>query len=793
MAKKDDNKPNINFNALKKIAGLVQRNSDDIYRSTYYSDPLDRRTLDDIKTGIDTSIKNIMDNNVNTVGEPNISRMYERIFMNQQNNSETVDSFKKIFEDNEFMTSLATAYMDNRWVKAMDDEIDEILRYFPKLEEALLTIRDNVLSADSFSKDFLNIKDELQTQDATVFSNNIEEMKKNYKLLKLTNEIYYNTSKYGEEFMYIVPYETAIQRLLDNKNKYGVGNNNVINICTKVNESGVPYVEMDGKVIQYDSTLKEVFESAKDGNYGVNCEIDKGGLIESIVEDAKYACDTRNVFREQSLCEQYLNEHSVFTEVELTSDGRHYTFDKLKDADMEIGNKKLPVHTKFDNTLPDDFEMPIEDTTSDGLVTRTKGEKGTKIARMNGCIVKRLPRDRVIPIYIDDTCLGYYYFEFDNKDTIFEAKHLNSAMNNTITGLRSGMNTSTISDDFERRDELIKFVANQLATRIDANFVNRNQDLKKEIYHILKYNDDIMNDDSRINNMRCTYIPPEDIHHFYFKLDENTHRGISDLALSLIPAKLYVSIYVTNALAAMTRGNDKRVYYVKQSVETNIAKTLSKTINEIKKSNFGMRQVENINNVLDIVGRFNDFIVPKGPDGTAPIEFEVMPGQQIEIKTELLQILEEAAINITGIPIEIIQNRQSPDYALQLTMQSSKFLRFVYGRQSDFQEQLSEFYTRIFNIEYGNRSNIEVTLPPPLFINITNTNQLIVNVNDYCNTITNEVILPDEQDETIKMQFAKDLKVYYLGSYLNMGIIENILDKAKQKAKLKTIQNSDEE
>ena len=38
MAKKDDNKPNINFNALKKIAGLVQRNSDDIYRSIYYSD-----------------------------------------------------------------------------------------------------------------------------------------------------------------------------------------------------------------------------------------------------------------------------------------------------------------------------------------------------------------------------------------------------------------------------------------------------------------------------------------------------------------------------------------------------------------------------------------------------------------------------------------------------------------------------------------------------------------------------------------------------------------------------------
>ena len=659
----------------------------------------------------------------------------------------------------------------------MDDEIDEILRYFPKLEEALLTIRDNVLSADSFSKDFLNIKDELQTQDATVFSNNIEEMKKNYKLLKMTNEIYYNTSKYGEEFMYVVPYETAIQRLLDNKHKYGVGNNNVINICTKVNESGVPYVEMDGKVIQYDTTLKDVFESAKDGNYGVNCEIDKGGLIESIVEDAKYACDTRNVFREQSLCEQYLNEHSVFTEVELTSDGRHYTFDKLKDADMEIGNKKLPVHTKFDNTLPDDFEMPIEDTTSDGLVTRTKGEKGTKIARMNGCIVKRLPRDRVIPIYIDDTCLGYYYFEFDNKDTIFEAKHLNSAMNNTITGLRSGMNTSTISDDFERRDELIKFVANQLATRIDANFVNRNQDLKKEIYHILKYNDDIMNDDSRINNMRCTYIPPEDIHHFYFKLDENTHRGISDLALSLIPAKLYVSIYVTNALAAMTRGNDKRVYYVKQNVETNISKTVLNVINQIKKGNFGARQMENLGNILNITGKFNDIVIPTNSSGDPPINMEILEGQRFTDNSELMSMLEKQMIDPTDVPYDLIESRQSLDYAIQATMSNSKLMRATYKRQDAYEAILSPILTKIYNYEYEENEDIKVTLPAPAFLNATNGQQLVEGTMNYLDSIVNSE-LADEEDD-IKAEFKRLGLRYYIPSHLNLSVIDRLKVEAK--------------
>ena len=222
----------------------------------------------------------------------------------------------------------------------------------------------------------------------------------------------------------------------------------------------------------------------------------------------------------------------------------------------------------------------------------------------------------------------------------------------------------------------------------------------------------------------------------------------------------------------MTRSNDKRVYYVKQSVESNISKTLLKTVNEIKKSNFGMRQIESINNVLNITGRFNDYIIPRGADGSSPIEFEVMQGQQIEIKTELLNILEESAINVTGVPIELIQNRQSPDYAVQLTMQNSKFLRYVYGRQSVFQEQISRLCTRIYNLEYGNTNKIKVTLPPPLFINMMNTNQLITNTNDYCEQVTN-IALADEPDDNVKTIFAKKYKIYNLGSYLNMNVINS--------------------
>ena len=156
MAKKkdDDNKSNIRFNALKKIAGLIQSNSDEIYKSTYYTDPENKKQLNDLKSSIDSSIKDILSNNVNMTGEPNMSRFYERLFFNAQNDDNTIKEFEKIFGDNDFINNLSSSYMDNRWIKTIDDELDETLRYMPKLEEALQTLRDNVLSADSFNKDF---------------------------------------------------------------------------------------------------------------------------------------------------------------------------------------------------------------------------------------------------------------------------------------------------------------------------------------------------------------------------------------------------------------------------------------------------------------------------------------------------------------------------------------------------------------------------------------------------------------------------------------------------------------
>ena len=327
------------------------------------------------------------------------------------------------------------------------------------------------------------------------------------------------------------------------------------------------------------------------------------------------------------------------------------------------------------------------------------------------------------------------------------------------------------------QNNILRYLSNQISNFIDANFINTNQDLRNEIYTVLKYNYD--NNSSHMNKVRVTFIPPDDMEHVYFNMNKDTHRGISDLDKAMFPATLYCAMYITHSIWNMTRAQDKRVYYVNQTVDTNISKTLLNTINQIKKGNFGIRQIENINHILNITGMFNDYIIPRSPGGQAPIDFEVMQGQQVEWQTEFMTSLEEMAVNSTDVPMEMIQMRNSVDYSSQLTMSSSKFLRKVYNRQSKYQKNLTRIFNKIYNNEFDDNIQLSVVLPPPMFLNITNTNQMMTNVNEYSQSVAQLILDPDEQDP-IKNEVIREINKYNLGSYLNIQELEDIAHKAKQ-------------
>lgn len=726
---------------LTNIATDAQSNIDKLYSDTHFTSNKNSKDLDSIRKDMDLLIDKITDGNIKNVGVPNISRFYAR--MGGGSEKDITKRLEETFNDNVLMDNVFSAYAQNKYLKDLDEEIDTVCKYVPKLLEALDTRKDNVLSADHFSKDFINVVNRSNIEKNELFSDRIQELKEIYDINNLIDTAYDNAAKYGEEFIYIVPYKKAISKLINNKANTFTANVKMES-CSIICESGNMQME-DMKPFNVD--MSDRLE--------LQIQLNKTGILESAVMDMKMMRQKMGAIKEMAVNEQPL----------------------LEENNLKEKKEKPEKREKFNNKLIDDKLVFDDFTSQDGFVDANSTGSTKKDIDIPGCVVKKLERSSVIPIFIENICFGYYYFEFSETSRIFD---FNNQMSDPMIGMKSNNKMDKNSND-DKRDNMVKYISAQLSKFIDTNFINNNQDLRKEIYMILKYND-IMNSPNS-EKFKVTFIPPEDMVHIKFNTDPLTHRGISDLAKAMIPAKLYGSMYITNSIATMTRGQDKRVYYVKQTVDTNIAQTLLNVIDQVKKSNFGIRQIENMNHILNITGRFNDYVIPLGPSGDAPIQMEVMSGQNIDVKTDLMAILEEMAINSTDVPLELIQNRQSMDFAIHLTMTNSKFLRKVYNRQSKFQPFCSDIVTKLYNGEYNEHNKLQVTLPPPMFLNVANTNQMMNNTKDLVLSIS-EFMMLDEPDEDVKNLFQKELMMFHLGSFLDLDKYKDCLYRAKQQAAL---------
>lgn len=727
---KDDKIKKVNNKTINNLVSSIRGNMDSLYRNTYFSQANNKKDLNNIKADIDASIDDIINANINNVGVPNISQLYSRIKIKNGESSDSISNqLEDLFNDKSLTDSLMVNFTENRYIRDYDEEIDILCKYMPSLEDALDAKKDNVLSADHFAKDFLNTRNKSNVQNSVAYNERINLLKEKYNLLEVLEEAYDHASKYGEAFIYNVSYNKALSRLLSTKNN-----------------TSAPFVTNEAASDIIDGVITESFnlppqENQQENiNNSFNVELNVCGVIESLVLDHKKASDI-------------LNETST----------KYYS-------------NTVPRNVSFEG-----LEKKQEKAATDGLIDLNAKENKSKV-NVPGSIIKRLKRENVIPIYIEDLCLGYYYIEHD-YESLFGAE---SAMDPMLS-LKTGKTNTLINN--KNNDNIIKMLSSKLSTFIDSKFINANQDLSKEIYMILKHNDIFNSKDS--NQFKVTFIPPEDIVHMYFKKDPVTHRGISDLDRAIIPAKLYASLYMTGYLGIMTRGHDKRVYYVKQNVDTNISKVLLNTINQIKKGNMGTRELTSVKSLLNITGRYNDYIIPVGASGDSPINFEVMQGQDIDIKQDLLDLLEHMAVNSTDVPYEYVQSRQNVDYAVRLTMSSGKFLRKAFKRQAKCEIFFSRIMTKLYNTEFEENDDIEVELPPPAFLNLLNTNSMIQNINETVMSIL-DMEMADEQDEMVKAIFTRKLKRNYLGGYLDLKNIESLKEQAYMEAKIEKHKNQEE-
>ena len=782
-----DELPIVSMDTNKKIAGSIQANIDDLYKNTYFTNNDNSKYIDSIKRKMDDDLEGLIDKAKAQNGGTNMADLYARTLA--RNDTDSLNEIRSALEDETVLADIMDIYSQNALVRDLDREIDTVCKYMPKLDEALDIKKDNVLSADHFNDDAVRISIE-NVAGAGITNNNnkseadgsdLELFARKYDLEAFRNELYSKTAKYGEQFVYIVPYKRALEKLIARTDgasllsEEGILTEESINEgLQSINETlSFRYTDTDESKLKsfgaqelYDlseSTLSDSsLEGLKSNNIeysGLDIEINKTGVIPGIIAQE---CNMRRIFSETV---------SLFGEESLGSARNAYLSNSLYFKNI---NKKLKKAAQG-GTL----EGPTS-LADDGLKDLDEPTKANDVEQLEipGAVFEILEHDRVKPIYINNTCLGYYYIEMNDPNGGNAEEQM--TFTSTLGGMRprrtareNEANGGTSTQD----NEVLMKIARKIAQRIDKKFINSNQDIAKEIYTVLKYNAD---NNGKTTKLRISFIPPSDIIHSYFELNKKTHRGVSDIVKSLFPAKLYTCLYISNTIALLTRGYDKRLYHVKQTIDTNITSVLLNVINQIKRSNFNLRQIENMNNIMNVTGRFNDLVIPQNANGESPVSFEIMPGQNVEVKTEFMNMLEEMAVNQTGVSLEMVNSRYQESTATHLTMSNARFLIKVYARQKLYEPILSAIYTKLYQYEYNTNSIVKVELPPPIMLNFTNTSQILSMSQELIQNIV-QMKFGSSQNEQEKLAFTSLLMEYYYDSFLPMDKINAMADKAKAK------------
>ena len=155
--KKEKNKISSSIvNTLNSMQELLNN----IYNSTYSSSKMNDNDIENITNDLSKSIDNIIANSYGDDGTVNnMSKIIDRLDNNSNANLNTLlkDVLDK-FDNGEISTSILDVYNTNQWIREFDYEVDTILKYMPRLHEALECLKDCVLSADHFSKEYLTLQ-----------------------------------------------------------------------------------------------------------------------------------------------------------------------------------------------------------------------------------------------------------------------------------------------------------------------------------------------------------------------------------------------------------------------------------------------------------------------------------------------------------------------------------------------------------------------------------------------------------------------------------------------------------
>ena len=575
----------------------------------------------------------------------------------------------------------------------------------------------------------------------------IEQMEKKFELQKkIKNFIIPKTLEYGEYYVYCIPYSKIFEDFSREKQN------------------------MNGKMNMYEAysetkeiSLLEFVNSNKEMRKTLN-ESTASYVKESSVFEEQYIPSEQKVLLNNlpKELDAYLENISICNDtvpIPILEEG----VDSYREYYTEFVEKTI---TETDKEFSFNSVMKNIDSGVHAFGTRKNQKKSDKFDNIKDCYVKLIDPMKLLPIEIMNEVIGYYYIQEEDISPL------------------SGILTSTVYydkfDNNRNENNILSSIANTIVSAFDKKFLESNIKFKKLIVEALNY--------YKLNNkkIKFQFIPKEFIVPFKINEDETGH-GRSIIEPSLFYAKLYLMLLLFKMMTIILNSNDTKVNYIKQSgIEKNIMNKVQEIARKKQSRQITLTDMFSYTTLINKIGQGSEMYVPVGRSDKRAIETEILAGQDVQLNTDLMEMLKKAYISGTGVPDVLLNYLHEADFAKTLELANNRFQGRVISFQLDFNEQISTLYRQI--LKYSTTipeeviNTVEFNFVQAKYGNSNITNDLLNNHN----TIQDFLVqlyygqegVDDPKNAGSIMRFKRSLAKDRL-SMLNFNELDDLFKKAQ--------------
>lgn len=693
-------------NILHQIDGLMGQSNLTLNGSDRTSDieTLDNTFHDIMKTEIDKITNN---NTMDTTSF--LSTLYSNDRVENAQASKFVDSmngFGNGFAGDSTasaMNSFLEGVYRNRLMQQSD--LHQVSSQLIELQEAILITRDAIISPDVIEGRMNRTLEFEGADDKDDWVPVVEQMETKFKLLeKIKNFIVPFSLEYGEFYVYCIPYSKLFSDFMRNKRDIinGAGGVKGYGESTTLYESVIGEEPVQSKRTRSKRTKNNTWLEQAYEHYMESTEISSGKKPNTVsrgfgsntdqtFKDAFYE-DATNILERieinnepvglpiveegtasfEKFADQYFTEHGYTEAAEemMTEADKPTARINSKGQRVATINLKNPANKK---KKLNPFDAIQQNRSVEGAYGINKND--TEFEDLKDVYIQMIDPTKIIPVEVMNEVIGYYIVYAEETTQMSGVISSNLA----FQGVNSPSNCVTFIDD----------ICERIVRSFDKPFLENNVKFKKLIVNAINYFNVTQ------NRIKFQYVPVEYIQ--TFKIDEDIEgHGQSMVKKSLFYAKMYQMLLMFKIMSIILYSNDTRVNYVKQSgLRKDIANKIEEIIRRKQSRQINMYDLYNYSTLINKIGAGSEMYVPTGRTSERPIETEILAGQEVQLNSELLEMLKNSYILGTGVPAAIVNYLNEPEFAKIAEQNNSKWMGRVVNYQLDFNPSITELYKKI--------------------------------------------------------------------------------------------------